>query len=218
MLALLATLSIAHAEESEVEYVTELTSPQQLTSDNGNWSRLFPAEDGNWNYFRASGGDYLHWTMDADLNLISSSKKLSGRTDLVDHAIDLCPDGTWLHVASTNTYEGANDGARIFRYDENLDKARNYNLAEGDTEYTYNDAPAMCSEKVDAAGFQAVTGELGRFVAGFCATVPQRQIFIPAPEGLEDWRGKYLLVRRNLFGMPEAPYDLFMANYNFRTS
>ena len=40
MLALLATLSIAHAEEGEVEYIIELTSPKELTIDNGNWSRL----------------------------------------------------------------------------------------------------------------------------------------------------------------------------------
>ena len=53
--------------------------------------------------------------------------------------------------------------------------------------------------------------------AGFCHTKPQRQVFIPMPEGLQG-QGKYLLVNYNLFGMPEAPLDLFIANRNFMTA
>ena len=53
--------------------------------------------------------------------------------------------------------------------------------------------------------------------AGFCHTRPQRQVFVPMPDGLEG-QGKYLLIRFNLFGMPEAPADLFIANRNFMTT
>ena len=53
--------------------------------------------------------------------------------------------------------------------------------------------------------------------SGFCHTVPQRQVFLPMPEGLSG-AGKYLLCRRNLFGMPESPADLFIANWNYMTS
>ena len=53
--------------------------------------------------------------------------------------------------------------------------------------------------------------------SGFCHTVPQRQIFMRMPQGLGD-PNKFLLVRRNLFGMPEAPADLYMANWNFMRS
>ena len=53
--------------------------------------------------------------------------------------------------------------------------------------------------------------------AGFCHTKPQRQVFIPMPEGLQG-QGKYLLINYNLFGMPEAPLDLFIANRNFMLS
>ena len=44
-------------------------------------------------------------------------------------------------------------------------------------------------------------------------------MYIPMPEGLEGaGQGKYLLCLRNLFGLPEAPCDLYMANVNFMTA
>ena len=53
--------------------------------------------------------------------------------------------------------------------------------------------------------------------SGFCHTKPQRQVFVPMPEGLQG-QGKYLLISANLFGMPEAPLDLYIANLNFMTA
>jgi hypothetical protein len=55
--------------------------------------------------------------------------------------------------------------------------------------------------------------------AGFCHTVPKRQVAIRMPDGLkEDDPDGRLLVVKNLFGMPEAPHDLYVLVANYMTT
>lgn len=129
------------------------------------WARAFPAENGQWHFFRAAGGDYQHHYLDSDLSLLDNGKALTGRTDLVDHAIARCPDGTFLHVGTTNSSPNANDGAWVFRYDENLDRIAEFELASGDATTIYNDSPTTCTGVLDGALF-TYSGE-GHEVAPF---------------------------------------------------
>jgi len=118
------------------------------------WARMFPVGDGTWHFFRAAGGGYQHHFVDSDgITLLDNGIELTGRTDLVDHAISLCPDGSFLHVASTNSQPNANDGAWAFRYDADLNKVAEYQIASADTDRQYNDAPAVCTGVVDGTLF-----------------------------------------------------------------
>ena len=55
--------------------------------------------------------------------------------------------------------------------------------------------------------------------AGFCNTVPKRQVAIRMPDGLkEDDPDGRLVVVKNLSGMPEAPHDLYVLVANYMTT
>lgn len=149
---MLLLLSLAMADEGSISAISE---PIQITDDNGTWSRVFPAEGGGWHYFRTSGREYKHWFLDEDFVMDKDTElPLTGRNDLVDHAISPCPDGGWLHVASTNSTPGANDGAWVFRYNADLELLNSVQIASADNTTDYNDSPLLCSEGGNVGMFQ----------------------------------------------------------------
>ncbi len=145
-------LSIALSFAGEV--FLEVSEPEIVGGTNyrATWARAFPAEEG-WHFFRAAGSDYQHHMLSDDLELLDAGNKLTGRDDLVDHAISQCPDGTWLHVGTTNSSPGANDGAWVFRYDADFQIIAQYEIANGDETTFYNDAPVLCTNFIDASVF-----------------------------------------------------------------
>ena len=136
------------------EHFIEVSEPQLIGGENyaATWARAFPAEEG-WYFFRAAGDDYQVHKLDDDLNLLDAGTKLTGRDDLVDHGISLCPDGTWLHVGTTNSQPNANDGAWAFRYDADFTIIVENELAAGDATTRYNDAPVVCTNFLDGSLF-----------------------------------------------------------------
>lgn len=118
----------------------------------GNWGRLFPAEEG-WDFFFASGGEYQHVPLDdAFVPDLSRLTRLTGRTDLVDHAITRCPDGSWLHVASA-TATRLDDSAWAFRYDTDLAVTASAQLFDAEPSQEHRDMPIVCAEGFAATGF-----------------------------------------------------------------
>ncbi len=118
----------------------------------GNWGRVFPAEDG-WHFFFAAGGDYHHVPLDAELRPdLSALRSLTGRGDLVDHAIAACPDGTWLHVASRSVNR-LDDSATTFRYGADLSLLATRDLYEAEPLQEHRDMPALCTDGFVATAF-----------------------------------------------------------------
>jgi len=120
----------------------------------GNWGRIYPAADGvNWEYFLASGGDYLHYPMDADfVPDLTRGQALTGRTDLVDHSITRCPDGSWLHISSSTTLL-PDDTAWAFRYDADFTRTAEVQLFVAEPTQVHRDMPLLCTETFAATGF-----------------------------------------------------------------
>jgi hypothetical protein len=120
----------------------------------GGWVRLFPDNDsGGWNFLWAAGGGYLLLPMSADLQVEDLGRKeLTGRDDLVDHAITRCPSGGFLHVASANK-ESFNDSAYAFRYDDDFNLTASGTLEEAEPDRFHNDLPVVCSPLLNATVF-----------------------------------------------------------------
>ena len=98
-------------------------------------------------FFYAAGGEF--WKMDflEDYELLEQQKvPLSGRTNLDDHAIRQCPDGSYLHAAS-GKIEETNDSGYMMMYDASWARINNHVLGEKSSEIAYNDMPLICHEK-----------------------------------------------------------------------
>lgn len=118
----------------------------------GNWARVFAADDG-WDFFFASGGDYQWVPLDEDFTPnIGRQRRLTGRTDLIDHAITRCPDGSWLHIGS-RTDARLDDGAWAFRYDADMSRVAEAELYAGEPSQIHRDMPVVCGERFHGTGF-----------------------------------------------------------------
>ena len=121
----------------------------------GNWARVLPEDEG-WSFFWAAGGDYNRLPMGDDLTVVDRDRQvLTGHTDLVDHVLARCPDGTLLHAASANL-ESPNDSAYAFRYDAAYALSAEVAVEERRGDVAHNDLPLAC-------------GGAGRDLVGFGA-------------------------------------------------
>lgn len=117
----------------------------------GAWARVLVQETGDL-FFYAAGGEFFRMEFLEDYSLMEEEKvPLSGRTNLDDHSIQVCPDGSYLHAASGKTKE-TNDSGYMMMYDSDWNRTQSIVLAEDNPEIAYNDMPLICHEK-------------GRFVA-----------------------------------------------------
>ncbi|MFZ5477879.1 MAG: hypothetical protein ACOZNI_13980 [Myxococcota bacterium] len=131
---------------------------------NGNWPRAFPTDDG-WHLFYATEGEFWYQTMSDDLvTEFDERRELTGHRDLQDHAISLCPDGTFLHFATASVVEN-DDSLYSFVYDAQANLLSENELAYGDTNGKYVDVPSVCGETFRGTAYWADSvGEPFRYV------------------------------------------------------
>jgi len=132
--------------------------PDTALAVGGLWARAVPADDG-WTFFWAAGGGYLRAPLSADLVLDERAKvELTGHTDLMDHRLVQCPDGTWLHHASAQR-NAPGDTAFVFRYDADWGRIGEAVIVDTSTDIHTNDMAAVCDPAVGA--LVAYTGDRG---------------------------------------------------------
>jgi len=150
-------LGLTHSAEAS-DYIASVGEEITL-GPGGGWVRLFPdTETDGWHFLWAAGGDFIRLPMSAALEVKDRDRQnLTGRTDLVDHAITRCPSGGYLHVASANK-ESFNDSAYAFRYDENFDLLSSGTLEEVEPSRKHNDLPVLCTPILDATAFIGSSG------------------------------------------------------------
>ena len=130
---------IALAGDPIVSVGTEVVMPL-----GGGWARAFPADEG-WNLLFAAGGDYNVLPMTDALTINDRDRRgIIGRTDLKDHAIARCPDGSFLHVGSANLHVD-NDSAYADRLDESFNRVASGTVEEGNSARQHNDPALICA-------------------------------------------------------------------------
>lgn len=113
----------------------------------GNFATIAVDEAGAYTLFWAAGGDYNAVPLAPDFTVDTQQRVwLSGHTDLVDHAIRRCPDGTWLHSASANV-TNPNDTAWTFAYDADLTLTNEVLLDDQNPDIKHNDMALWCGDK-----------------------------------------------------------------------
>ncbi len=138
-LSLLALLAFSPAHAS---YVTSVGEDVTIGLS-GNFARLGVADDGSYLLFWAAGGDYNRIPLQADFSYNDQERVgMTGHTDIIDNAIRLCPDGTWLHTSSANVND-PNDTAYVFTYDAAFNLTSSLTLDQ-DSSIAHNDMPLWC--------------------------------------------------------------------------
>jgi len=151
---LCAAMMGAMTPASAKDYVLDIGNEVQLDGVGGGWGRAFPAGDGDWHYLFGGAGDYRHMALTSDFQFnFNQLTLLTGRVDLIDHAIAKCPDGTYLHVASGEVVI-PDDSAWGFRYDSEWNLIAEADVDVSNPDYQHNDLPVLCSTAVDLAVFQ----------------------------------------------------------------
>ena len=123
----------------------------------GNWVRVF-AGDGGWHVTNAGGGAYNYAWMSDSLEVDRATRTtLTERTNLLDHGLAACPDGTFLHFASATTDPtNPDDTIYSFRYDGSFAPMYSAIVAEADPNGTNMDPPAVCASWIQAVGHMTV--------------------------------------------------------------
>lgn len=154
----------------------------------GGWLRLFPDTTGDgWHFLWAAGGEYSLLPMTADFEVEDFDRRnLTGRTDLIDHAITRCPSGGYLHVASANQ-QSHNDSAYAFRYDADFNVIASAVLEEIEPARLHNDLPVLCSPLLKATAFMGANFG-GMYLSIIAEDATQADLielpaFVPKTEG-----------------------------------
>ena len=164
--ALLSTaLPTAHAQN----LIAEIGAPVE-TGTAGPWARALATDDG-WYMGVGTNGDFHigaltrtgpgleDWSFDR-----TNWVRGTDHGGLKDHAIRKCPDGTWLHVASTNNND-PNDSAYSWRLTSDFQIIESGIVEENYPLRAHNDMATLCSPRVQGAVFTAFGG--GAWVATF---------------------------------------------------
>ena len=142
----LLLLSVVRADS----FIVEMGDPVELRSS-GAWVRVFPTQDG---WIAALGSNSSFYTADVyktgpGLNdwEMSPKRQVVDNSDLVDHAIKRCPDGSYLHAASGRNLEGGgSEYLYLWRYDEDFSILAHSELRAGQGTHAHNDPNLMCSD------------------------------------------------------------------------
>jgi MYXO-CTERM domain-containing protein len=158
----------------------------------GGWVRVFPdAQSDGWHFLWAAGGDYSLLPMSADLEVEDFDRRsLTGRTDLIDHAITRCPSGGYLHVASANQ-QSHNDSAYAFRYDDDFNLLASAVLEEQEPARLHNDLPVLCTPSLMATAFMGANFG-GMYLSLIAEDASQQELIelpasVPKTEGGSFW-------------------------------
>ena len=95
-----------------------------------------------------------NWTIDME-----SIINLSQRGGLIDHSFQKCPDGRFIHVASTEIHSDN----QFFVYDSDFTILDEGFLVQGEPLHAANDPSAICGEKIQAFGTAELLGERDYF-------------------------------------------------------
>ena len=151
-------LPVAHAQN----LIGEIGQPVE-TGTSGAWARALATDDG-WYMGVGTNGDFHIGALTqtgSSLNDWSFDRTAWVRgTDhggLKDHAIRRCPDGTWLHVASTANND-PNDSAYSWRLSSDFQILASGVVEENYPQRAHNDMATLCSPNVQGAVFTAFGG------------------------------------------------------------
>ncbi len=128
----------------------------------GNWPRAFPGgQRGGFVTFGAGGGDFKLNHADSSLKADHyDDRLLTGRTDLKDHDIRPCPDGTWLHTATGDTLAD-HDSAWVWRYDADFRILAHETFAEASTDGSnFVDLPVVCGPEFQGFAYAFPPGRI----------------------------------------------------------
>ena len=150
MLAFLAV--IAAAQAAPILSVGEPTNMGLTCACH--WARVFARPDGLVDLFVTGGGNYSHVELqrlgDGTWQALGAARPLTSIDALIDHAITPCPDGTWLHVASSNRTELGDDSFYMMHYGADFEILAQRLVVDSDTVLRYNDAPLVCDARTVA--------------------------------------------------------------------
>jgi hypothetical protein len=141
---LLSLMLAATSPQAQAQHIT--TIGEEMTVETGGaWTRLSPYSKG-WHLFFAAGGDYARLPMSHDFVVEDVDRqRLTGMSHLDDHAIALCPDGKFFHIASGGTTTD-NDSSYAFTYDDNLEIVESGAIIESASNLRFNDMPLLCND------------------------------------------------------------------------
>ena len=135
-------------------FVVDVGDPVEIRSA-GAWVRVFPTE-GDWVAALGSNRSFyvgtLRKTGDAleDWELIDK-RQVVDLTELVDHGIKKCPDGSYLHAASGMPPEAVGetgpptDYLHLWRYDEDFNILAYSEFRDGIGTHAHNDPTVICA-------------------------------------------------------------------------
>jgi len=104
--------------------------------------------DGGWWLTWGAGGDLVRVPLIEDYGWWAPDRdrvSLLGRSDLVDHALVPCPDGSWLHVGSAGVLE-RDDSSYVHWLDPDLVLVDEAVIEEAAPERVHNDPAVVCGE------------------------------------------------------------------------
>ena len=176
---------------------------------NGTWARVHANPDGGWWFFQAAGGSYWVTPLDASLAEAAERTQLNDRTNLQDHAIVRCPDGSFLHVAS-GSVGGPNDSAWAWRYGADWAVEMETTIEERVPDRAHNDPTLVCGEVATGVGYSRYDRGGGAFFAigedGEVARPVEMQVGYFMGASLATWNGA--LVSANVSGPGGPSIDL----------
>lgn len=146
---LLLWSALASAEPYLSDISTEIAVPISAL-----WPIPYSTEVG-WVLLMSIGGSLHVGGLDTETWIVSGLHDIADRTDLKDHSIARCPDGSWLHVATA----GDDAPNPLFAYDAGFNRIATDALAQGDVPHTINDGIALCNPVLRGAGFAEAEGE-----------------------------------------------------------
>ena len=156
---LTSALPVAHAQD----LIAEIGAPVE-TGTNGPWARALATDDG-WYMGVGTAGDFHvgaltrtgdgleDWSFDSD-NWV----RVTDHGGLKDHAIRKCPDGSWLHVSSTNNND-PNDTAYSWRLSPDFEIIESGVVEENYPGRAHNDMASICSPRAQGAVFTTYGSE-----------------------------------------------------------
>lgn len=152
MTLLLALLSPPGAAGEYFTTVSAATSFERAAT----WVRAFSRDDGDWWLLMGLGGDYGVSVLGADMSWDERELvALTGQTNLIDHGITRCPDGSYLHASSANL-DQPNDSAYAFTYTADWQKLGGAAIEERQSGVAHNDMAILCGGGHRVVGFSAM--------------------------------------------------------------
>jgi len=138
---MLLLLSVALADP-----VFQTPSASVQLDPGGNWPRMFPIAGGDhFSLLTASGGNYNYQETDSTFKRVAGTDRaISAHGDELDHGITDCPDGTFIHAA-TSSQTLSDDSVYLQKLDADFNVIVETNAVESDPEVNFLDPAVVCT-------------------------------------------------------------------------